>query len=400
MNVAGARRPTCTIVACLACAFFVACGKKGPPLPPIVRVPAAVDALEVRRVGADVYVTFRLPSQNVDGSTPADLSRVELFALTSATPPAARFLEAAMPVGAISLAPMPGERTGEGAVQGGEVTLREQLPAAAVTARPMPEPAGAGDAAGDGPLRRYYAVAAYSARGLSSGPGTLAELPLIPLPPPPSGVTATYDPERVRLAWTPASPDTSARPDGLPEDPDLRGAPGPIRFNVYRVAGPGTPVDSSADHPPPPVNAEPLDVPGFSEPVALDGLERCYAVRAVSGAGPLTMEGEPSRPACVTPADTFPPAAPRGLSAVALQGAISLIWEANEEPDLDGYLVLRGEPGDATLAPLTGEPVRATQFEDRTVVAGRRYVYAIVAVDRQQPPNVSAESDRVEETAR
>ena len=45
--------------------------------------------------------------------------------------------------------------------------------------------------------------------------------------------------------------------------------------------------------------------------------------------------------------------------------SINLIWDANSEPDLAGYLVLRGEaPGD-TLQPLTPAPIAATNFEDR-----------------------------------
>jgi hypothetical protein len=35
-----------------------------------------------------------------------------------------------------------------------------------------------------------------------------------------------------------------------------------------------------------------------------------------------------------------------------------------------------------------------------TAEAGRRYVYAVVAVDTASPPNRSAESNRVEETGR
>jgi len=77
-----------------------------------------------------------------------------------------------------------------------------------------------------------------------------------------------------------------------------------------------------------------------------------------------------------------------------------LIWDANTEPDLAGYIVLRGEaPGD-TLQAITKEPVTSTRYRDESVRPGTRYVYAVVAVDRAVPQNVSAPSDRVEETAR
>ena len=102
----------------------------------------------------------------------------------------------------------------------------------------------------------------------------------------------------------------------------------------------------------------------------LDGAERCYAVRAVRGDGTQTVEGTPSdRPRASTRSMTFLRQAPAGLSAAIREGAISLIWEPNAEPDLAGYLVLRGEAGDATLQPLTDRPVTETRFTDRTVEA-------------------------------
>jgi len=112
------------------------------------------------------------------------------------------------------------------------------------------------------------------------------------------------------------------------------------------------------------------------------------------------IESAPSEPICVTPKDTFPPAAPKGLAAVSGSGAINLIWDANTDADLGGYLVLRAEaPGD-TLQPLTPQPIRETRYRDTTVTAGVRYVYAVIAVDRAAPPNRSAPSNKVEETAR
>ena len=77
------------------------------------------------------------------------------------------------------------------------------------------------------------------------------------------------------------------------------------------------------------------------------------------------------------------------------------MWEPNTDADLGGYLVLRGEAGDATLAPLVAHPIVETRYSDRSVVEGHRYVYAVVAADARIPlPNLSAQSARVEEVAR
>jgi hypothetical protein len=64
-------------------------------------------------------------------------------------------------------------------------------------------------------------------------------------------------------------------------------------------------------------------------------------------------------------------------------------------------MVLRGTAGDATLQPLTRTPLAEARFRDTTVMPGTRYAYAVAAVDKRPLlPNVSAQSNRVEETAR
>ena len=63
------------------------CGKKGPPLAPFVRVPAAVATIAPQRVGNDIYVSFSVPDTNVDGQKPADIGAVEVYAVTSDSPP-------------------------------------------------------------------------------------------------------------------------------------------------------------------------------------------------------------------------------------------------------------------------------------------------------------------------
>ena len=113
------------------------------------------------------------------------------------------------------------------------------------------------------------------------------------------------------------------------------------------------------------------------------------------------MTSRPSPRTCITPVDVFPPAAPVGVASVPSEGGISLIWEPNSELDLDGYLILRREAGDATLRQLTPTPLAEARYRDTSVEPGKRYIYSVVAVDTQVPlPNISAESERVEETAR
>ena len=82
------------------------------------------------------------------------------------------------------------------------------------------------------------------------------------------------------------------------------------------------------------------------------------------------------------------------------EGAINLIWEPSTSADLAGYLVLRSDAPGEPLRAVTPAPLRETTYRDANVRPGVRYVYVVVAIDTARPPNVSAQSNRVEETAR
>lgn len=328
------------------------------------------------RLGHDVYVTVTIPAANVDRSTPVDLAYVDVYAFTgTAAPLRAAFVDQAtriarVPVAAVppAGAPAPTTSTDEAAA-GAAVTIVDTVP----------EPTVA-DA------RRYYLAVPFSTRNSPGPQHTPVEVKLSPLPAAPVGLEVKYTEKAVTVTWAPMSV-----PPGTPTS----------RINVYRQPGQAasatTPVWRAVR--PLPLNAAPLQAPPFTDTVVFD-FETCYVVRRVEGEGPAAVEGEASPRACVTPIDRFPPAAPVQLVAVATSGAINLLWEANTETDLAGYLVLRATVGDARLQPLTPSPIVDVRFADTTVVPGMRYVYAVVAVDRQMPvPNASPESARVEETA-
>ncbi|PYR04740.1 MAG: hypothetical protein DMG00_22875, partial [Acidobacteria bacterium] len=60
-----------------------ACGKKGPPLPPLVKIPAAPAEFTADRRGATVDLQFTVPSSNTDNSRPANIERVDVYAITA-----------------------------------------------------------------------------------------------------------------------------------------------------------------------------------------------------------------------------------------------------------------------------------------------------------------------------
>jgi hypothetical protein len=125
--------------------------------------------------------------------------------------------------------------------------------------------------------------------------------------------------------------------------------------------------------------------------------ERCYQVRTVATVEGVRIESEASPAHCVTLHDTFAPARPEGLVGVGSEGAVSLIWTANREPDLAGYIVLRAIAPATEMTPVTASPITDTNFRD-VVPSGSRVTYAVEAVDKVG--NRSDASNPIAETAR
>src|SRR5262249_26396639 len=65
-------------------ASSIACGQKGPPLPPLVLSPEPPVIIADRR-GSTIDVGFTVPSANSDGSRPANIARIDIFAINGPT---------------------------------------------------------------------------------------------------------------------------------------------------------------------------------------------------------------------------------------------------------------------------------------------------------------------------
>lgn len=432
-----------------------ACGKKGPPLAPFARVPAPVADLTVRRMGDDVFVSFPVPTANVDGQQPADIASLEVYAITATSPPETdehrklatlittlpvRPIMPVLPSAAagVEMPPLP---VPPGIDRAAPAVVRETL--AAEQRVPVDLPAKEGDqpaaASADnetvvGPLvapapaqlpRRYYFVVGVSARGRKAPASAPVPVPLDAASSPPGAPSVAFTETEMTITWAPskdariaafAEPPAPAPPSPGNASPATVTPPVPAipllvakslgfqseatTYHLFEVSSTAAPDDPFAITVPAPLTPQPLATTEHLIKGVTFGAERCFVVRPVERIAGAVVMGPESPKTCVTPADTFPPAAPRSLAAIAGDGVISLIWEANSDSDLAGYLVLRGDaPGD-TLRAITPEPVAATTFRDTTTRAGARYVYVVVAVDRAAPQNVSAQSNRVEETAR
>jgi len=180
----------------------------------------------------------------------------------------------------------------------------------------------------------------------------------------PTNLQAVSDPQGVRLTWLGSFGS---------------GAIG--RYRIFRGAGDAMPARLAESAKP-----EYLDA-------AVDlGSPYRYFVQALVGE---LQQSEISATVGITPMDTFPPAVPKGLMAVAGVNSIELVWQRNTEDDFAGYHVYRSTGGGAPER-IAG-PIDAPTFSDRTVEVGKKYSYTVTAADRNG--NESAHSMAVEVTA-
>jgi len=346
----------------LAVTSTAACGKRGDPLPPLRPLPAQITDLAVSRSASRLQIAFTVPAANTDGSTPAAVDRVDVYAHTQ--PP------------------------GAPALTGAQLVAEAANLVTRLIVRPVdvPEPAGVSplapvqprpgesvtvlDRSVTGPAEgtRYFVVVpvAGSGRGRPGPLSVVAPVPLADLPAAPAGISVTHDEMRILLSWQPAAAGQQFRVLRTAEVLDLT------------TAQTLTPAPQSETR--------------FELPVEF-GRQMCFSIQPLSVSGPVMIEGTPSPVQCLVPTDTYAPPVPTGLQAIQEAGGITLIWTAVTVPDLAGYVVLRGAADGTMLVPLFPAPMAATTYRDTTAVAGMTYTYAVYAVDKTEPPNASPPSE-------
>ena len=379
-----------------------ACGKRGPPLPPLHPAPDKVTGTTFVRHEGDVTVNFLTPIKNVDGSTPFLLDRIEIYALTAAagtvTPTVKKVFDPKNRIAIVGQKPPATPKAGatdDAAADDDEVPVavplsftervamvmpgRELAPLPIVRAlfpipTTTPAPAAAPTASPFLPSpTRFYLMVPYANRSRIGALSDMTGVPIGPVvPPAPAKAAIKYDETTLTLSWTTPIPTQTV--------------------HVYDASARAVPNAK-------PLTVTPVTALEWKRPVEF-GKEVCFAVRIVRGTAPVFFESAPSNVICETPDDHFPPSAPSGLIAFATDGSIGLTWDGVTAADLAGYIVLRGEGTSETLQPLMTKPISGTAFSDTTARSGVRYTYAVVAVDSATPANRSKESNRVEETGR
>jgi hypothetical protein len=326
------------------------CGKKGPIEPPLVRAPQAVADLDVVQRGTALLLSWTNPTAYLDGNPLAGVSEVEVWLIKE-------------------------DRRSEGPVK---APTAEQFAAKAKLLDRLPRdkldslrPAGAKTGA---PFTYSYALASEDlgkkvltfslrVRDQKNRVSAFAE-PVslearMPLAPPGSVRVASFE-DHIQVSWEGSEPAA----DGASAAP-------PECFNVYRSEG---------ENPPLRLNTAPVKTTEFADKEFSFGRTYRYFVRATLESAPK-VESENSETAEATPKDIFPPAPPAELTVIVGPGYIALSWQAGREADLAGYSVWRREGEEGDFVRLAGLPATDTSYSDTKVENGRKYEYAITALD-------------------
>jgi hypothetical protein len=359
------------ILAVASSLTLMGCAAQGPPHPPRVQVPQRVTDLAVHQVGPLLELSFTPPALATDGEGLTKPVEVEIFR------------EIIPPKGAPSQAksPDPNSAVTSPATANPWVTLGAADLLRLVRGRKVVYVDRVSEqqfAASLGSIFGYRVRAltrGFRGRAILSEVSNRAAATLLDVSGPVLDLKVVTTEKVLRLGWeAPARTLTGARLAHL------------AGYRVYRSEKPKLGSFSAVGE---------SNEAAFLDPHFEFGRTYRYKVRAVFKQGAQEAEGEDSQPQEVTPRDVFPPGPPQGLTALYTVGAVDLVWNANQEPDLAGYKVYRREAG-KPFQPINKELLRTPIYRDSAIELERHYFYEVTAVDlsgNESKPSTEVQAD-------
>ena len=374
----------------------VGCGMSGAPQPPSLRLPETVNDLTAVRAGDTVLLNWTMPKKTTDHLTLTSQIRGPISVRVCAKLPGS---DVCQTEGESSFAP------------DAEASYAATLPDVEAHGRPHP---------------LMYYVELRNRSGQSAGLSNSAVIAAGQAPAAVEGFSADVRADGVTLHW---------KADGVDKSSAVRlhrmlvSVPAPMAKKLEAKPTAGTPAENpirtfgAAGTSSEPVLRDllvsPSDAPG-SLSGALDktahfGEVYEYTAQRVQelklDGKSLELDGAISKPIRVDVVDTFPPAVPQGLVAVAAPAdnssgtgaTIDLSWQPDTEGDLAGYIVYRttdGESADGqseSWSRISGpQPLTGPAFRDTQVKPGQGYRYTVTAID--QGGHESKHSPEAQET--
>ncbi len=340
----------------LAAALLPGCGRKLPPVAPLLVLPARVDPVRISQEGSDIVLRFPVPTLTNAGATLTNLTKVTVMREIAG----AREGQRVPPPPADAAARGREEKTFKARAE----TIAELSPADLDAAAAGPDVVFRDDLV---PLYRekrigrvmlrYAVTATRDKKRVSEQSGIVAIIPRVP-PDRPLGVVATVEESRVCLDW-------------LPPPAMLDGATPAIvaGYAIYRREA------SDEEYDDRPLGVA-IGVTTYVDENVRADRSYVYTVRAAPVADLPLILGPAADQVAVSTKDVFPPPAPEGLLALVESGGTRLVWNPSLAPDLAFYRVYRLDGGTRTrIADLLKDPI----FFDAGA-SGR--AYGVTAVDK------------------
>lgn len=292
MRPTAAIRRTILVAAAALVVVVPGCGRRGAPLPPVVRVAERTRDLKVVQEGTSAVLTWSYPSMTRAGGPLPDLEGIEVWRLSlpsgqepQGASPRQRGMREQLLVNKGERLMVLDKKALEGATHGSLLTVRDDLRAwYKANADRMP-------------LVLWYAVRSACCHGrLSEFSNIVRLVPQIP-PPPPTEVTATPEANGIEIGWTSAG-----------------GAP-----VIIEGSADGTTWRR--------LTAEPVTEPPWRDTGARQGTTTYYRLRSVDATRGLGLIGEPTKPLAVAYPDVYPPATPENLVCLPEEGRVRLRWD-------------------------------------------------------------------------
>jgi predicted small lipoprotein YifL len=321
---------------------LVGCGRKGPPLPPQVRVADTTRDLEVYQEGREAVLTWSYPDITTAGGPLPDVEAVEVWRAT---------------IPAVQEPPDVTSRDRE---------IRYRLLEAEGELLASLNEAGIADATRGLKLRwrddlerwhevhgsderqvLWYAVRTICCRKRPSEYSNIARLlPQLP-PAPPTGLKATPSADGITLTWSPTS--------GLAALVERSG-----EADNWRV-----------------VSREPVTMDRWRDAAAEQGRRWSYRLRSVKVQDGGQVVGEPCEAVAIDFPDVYPPAAPSNVVCLPEADRVRVRWQGSE--DAVGYSVARRvDDGDWQSV---AESLEQVTFDDGEPPLGT-VTYGVRAVDQ------------------
>jgi len=338
------------------------CGAPGDPVPPSPPVPVAIKDLAARQAGDGVQLSFTLPANSISGEKlPA--------------PPAVEILR--------------GTVKSDGSADAKSLRVVYTIPGALVEGYRSDGPVRFTDPIAPEETKSHpggavtYVVRTRASQKRASADSNAVSLRVFPVPAPITSVEAHVTESAVELTWLVPARTAAGEP-----------VPAITGYRIYRSEiHPSAPASPPQDLPQgkPESRSTPLafsETNGYRDTSIVFDHTYVYIVRSVIQVAGDDLESSDSQPGTVTPRDTFPPAAPKGLVAALLPGSalgtvlVDLSWSINLETDLAGYRVYRSEQEGRRGQLLTPDLLPTPAVRDTSVEPGNRYWYTVTAVDR------------------